>query len=149
LTVWEGARVLDLFAGTGALGIEALSRGAASVLFVDQAPVVLRTLRANLADLGLEDRSEVRKGDAVSVLRRLARGGPGFDVVLLDPPYDSDVLSLVLPSLADGGALRDEATLVVERSLHRPLPEVDGLRILETRRYGDTVIDALRFSPVE
>jgi 16S rRNA (guanine(966)-N(2))-methyltransferase RsmD len=147
--VWEGARVLDLFAGTGALGIEALSRGAESVLFVDRAPIVLRCLRANLADLGLEDRSEVMKGDAVSILRRLGRGGLRFDVVLLDPPYDSDALALVLPCLTGGGALGDEATLVVERSRHQALPEVDGLRTLETRRYGDTVIDALRWGPVE
>lgn len=147
--IWEDARVLDLFAGTGALGIEALSRGASWALFVDQAPATIRVLEANLSDLTLEGRSEVRRGEASAVLRRLDRRGARFDAVLLDPPYDSDLLEVVLPSLAAGRLLEDGATIVVERSRQRPLPEVEGLRTLKTRRYGDTVVDALQRVPVE
>jgi 16S rRNA (guanine966-N2)-methyltransferase len=116
----EGARVLDLYAGSGALGIEALSRGAVHVIFVERAASALEILRRNLAQLELRDRSRVLRSDAGSAIRQLGRRGERYELVLMDPPYASG------------------------ESSRRHLPgEVAGLRRLDARRYGDTVM--LRF----
>ncbi|MBM3680705.1 MAG: 16S rRNA (guanine(966)-N(2))-methyltransferase RsmD [Actinobacteria bacterium] len=82
-----GARVLDLFAGSGALGLEALSRGAASCVFVERDRTALAAIRANVAALGEEAAAAVRRGSATTALRALAEAGAAFDLVLLDPPY--------------------------------------------------------------
>ena len=104
-----GARVLDLFAGSGALGLEALSRGAASCRFVERDAAALAAIRGNVAALGEEERCTVERGDAIAVLRRLAAADERFDLVLADPPYAAvaglvDDLAALLPGvLADGG----------------------------------------------
>jgi len=140
------ARVLDLFAGSGALGIEALSRGAAHAVFVERAPRCLAALRANLAALALGERAEVVAGDATQALRRLAASGRRFDLVLLDPPYASDEAARTLGALARSEVLADGAIVVVESSRHRPPPAVAGLEAIDERRYGDTLIRRLRAS---
>lgn len=135
-----GARVLDLFAGTGALAIEALSRGAASAVLVEPAPVAVRTINANLADLGLEDVTAVRRTRAEAWLRT-QRDGP-FDLVLLDPPYGSAVgfVAGVLGQLARS-ALAADATVVLEASSRGEAPPWPPLLIPRTsRRYGDTTL---------
>jgi 16S rRNA (guanine966-N2)-methyltransferase len=133
----EGAAVLDLYAGSGALGLEALSRGAGTVVFVESAPGVLPVLRANLAAVGLPG-GRVVAGSVPSVV-----AGPPparFDVVLADPPYATPVSEVldVLNALADGGWLAPDAIVVVERSAREepwewPTPFA-GLR---DRRYGE------------
>jgi 16S rRNA (guanine966-N2)-methyltransferase len=113
-----GARCLDLFAGSGALGLEALSRGAAFVQFVDRSVVVTRRLRENLRLLGLEAEAVVTKGDAVRML-----GAPPeepFDLVFLDPPYAMENLSHLCHLLAANGWLSDRAWLYLEQERHRP-----------------------------
>jgi 16S rRNA (guanine966-N2)-methyltransferase len=142
----EDARVLDLFAGSGALGIEALSRGAAHAVFVERAPRCLAALRANLAELALGERAEVVAGDARHSLRRLAVAGRRFDLVLLDPPYASDEAAGALEALARSELLPEGAIVVVESSRHRPPPVVAGLEPIDERRYGDTLIRRLRAS---
>jgi 16S rRNA (guanine966-N2)-methyltransferase len=134
----EGARVLDLYAGTGALGIEALSRGAASAVFVERSRRILGTLKRNLVELGLAPVSRSLQGDAPAVVARLAREEARFELVLLDPPYDSPEVSRALRALASSGILAAEATVVVETSRHTELPEVSGLARRDERRYGDT-----------
>ena len=109
-----GARVLDLYAGSGALGIEALSRGAVSAHFVERAAPVLQVLRANLEALALAQAARVLRGDACSVVRRLARDGTQFDLVLVDPPYASSEASRALRALAESGILAPGAVVVVE-----------------------------------
>ena len=143
LPALEGLRVLDLYAGTGALGVEALSRGAASALFVERAPRSAAVLRENLARLELAGVSRVRVGDALAVLRRLAREGLVFDLVFLDPPYESGELARTLPALAAGGLLREGALVVVEHARHHALTAPPGLAALDERRYGDTTITRL------
>lgn len=108
-----GARVLDLFAGSGALGLEALSRGAAHVLLVEQARTVAQKLRDNLALLGARDRAEVRQADA----RRLLAGRPDapYDIVFLDPPYADGLLAKVIPLLVEHGWLAPEAWIYLEQ----------------------------------
>jgi len=128
------ALVLDLFAGSGALGIEALSRGAAHATFVERAPGALAALRANLAALELAERSRVISGDALAALR----GTDKYDLVFLDPPYAfapalAGALSRELP-----GVLRPGARVVSESDRRAPLEL--GLALQRERRYGDTMI---------
>jgi 16S rRNA (guanine(966)-N(2))-methyltransferase RsmD len=131
-----GARVLDLFAGSGALGIEALSRGAASAVFVDRAPRAIAAVRANLAALGIE--ADVRRMEARSWLRTASARAEAYDLVFLDPPYRragelgrelSDDLAAVLTA---------GARVVTESDRRDPL-ELE-LPLADERRYGDTVI---------
>lgn len=137
----EDAAVLDLYAGTGALGIEALSRGAAHVVFVERAAAAVAVLRGNLARLELEGRSRVLRSDARAALRRLAREGRRFDLVLADPPYEAPGVAEVLGMLASGNLLPAGGTLVVERSRRHPVAALPGLGQVASRRYGDTVVE--------
>jgi len=136
----EGARVLDLYAGTGALGIEAISRGAQEVVFSEQAPRSLAVLRANLAALGVAPSARILAGDAVRAVQRLGREGAPFDLVLLDPPYAAGEVGRALEALVAARVLAPEALVVVESGRRHPVPDVAGLAPLDERRYGDTVI---------
>lgn len=145
LGVLQGARVLDLYAGTGALGIEALSRGAARAVFVERVRAAADVLRRNLAALALgADEAEVLQADAQAALRRLARAGERFDLVLADPPYASGEAAGALAALAASGVLAPEALVVVETSRRHPVGEVAGLVRVSERRYGDTLVEWLR-----
>ncbi len=135
-----GGRVLDLFAGSGALGIEALSRGAREVVFVERAGPVAQVIRQNLASLGLDSEARVIRGDARRTLERLRAREEPFDLVLLDPPYDSDLLDPCLERLADAELLSEAGLVVVETSRRNPPRMVTGLDLLDARRYGDTVV---------
>jgi 16S rRNA (guanine966-N2)-methyltransferase len=125
----EGARVLDLFAGSGALGLEALSRGAASATFVELNPPSLRALHQNIAALGVEQVVTVQRGDAMRHAERLPRGA--FDVVLADPPYTADYAARLVALFRQNPFGR---ILSVEHGADTRL-EGDS-----TRRYGDTAI---------
>jgi len=135
-----GARVLDLFAGTGALAIEALSRGAASAVLVEQAPQAITVIRANLEALDLERVATVRRTRA-EVYRRTQRDGP-FDLVFLDPPYAIGVGMLAgLLARLERGALVPGALVAVESSSRaEPPPWPASLLPESPRRYGDTAL---------
>jgi 16S rRNA (guanine(966)-N(2))-methyltransferase RsmD len=139
----RGMAVLDLYAGTGVLGAEAVSRGASSVVFVERAARCLSVLRTNLEALALGDVARVVAGDVSRSVRRLGRGGERFDLVLLDPPYGSDELRRALEALRGSGVLAVGARVVVEHGRRHPLPSVAGLHTLDARRYGDTMITCL------
>jgi len=139
----DAASVLDLYAGTGALGLEALSRGAGSLVCVERAPQCLAALRANVERLGAGAAVEVISGDASRALRRLARSGARFDLVFLDPPYASDELERALAGLREHGLLRPGALVVIERSRRHSLPDGHGLEVLDERRHGDTLVTRL------
>ncbi len=147
LTDLEGARVLDVFAGSGALGIEALSRGADSAIFLEQAAHCTEVLRDNLRSLGLESRTTVVRGDALRGIVRLGREGRSFDLVLLDPPYQGDHAELALQVLVEARVVAEGAMVVVERSRRHALPLAAGLELLDERRYGETLIS--RYQPVD
>ena len=140
----EGVAVLDLYAGTGALGIEALSRGAVRVTFVECTARCARVLRQNLEALGLAGRCEVVVEEALRALSRLGEQGRRFDLVLLDPPYASDEASGALAALARSELLPEGAMVVLESSRRRPPAVVDGLEVIDERRYGDTLITRFR-----
>ena len=136
----DGARVLDLFAGSGALAIEALSRGADRALLVEQAARAARVIEANLASLGLgEDRAQLVRAPAESALRTARERGDAYDLVFLDPPYR--LAAGLGPRLADALApvLAPGARVVCESDHRAPL-DLPGLRTTHDRRYGDTLI---------
>jgi 16S rRNA (guanine966-N2)-methyltransferase len=132
----QGARVLDLFAGSGALGIEALSRGAAAAVFVDRAQPAISAIRANLEALGID--ADVRRMHARTALRTATDRGEAYDLVFLDPPYRRAAelgreLSEALPAVLAPGA-----RVVSESDRREPLAL--ELPLTDERRYGDTVI---------
>lgn len=144
----DHARVLDLYAGTGSLGIEALSRGAETVVFVERSASALTALRRNLETLGLDSGCappRVLREDAARAVRRLGRQGERFDLVLLDPPYASPELERALEALAEASVLLPTAEVVAEAPRRHPLPAPGGLALRDTRRYGDTMI--ARYGP--
>ena len=142
----EGSSVLDAFAGSGAMGIELLSRGAARCTFIDQDARAAARVRRNLAKVGAEkDAYAVLRGDACQLAERGRIAGAPFDVVFLDPPYalSADVVSAMLEHLVAQGALRPGATVVYERSAQAPGLDVPGLIPMRTKRYGITCVDLL------
>jgi 16S rRNA (guanine(966)-N(2))-methyltransferase RsmD len=141
----EGCRVLDLFAGSGALGLEAFSRGARSVVFVDRSRRVVRSLRRLLERLELEGRPELRilSLEAGRAIRRLAGEEARFDLVFVDPPYATEEREGTLETLFASGILEPGATVVVEGPKRHPLPPLPGIRVVDERRYGDTLLSWL------
>jgi 16S rRNA (guanine966-N2)-methyltransferase len=139
----SGARVLDLFAGTGALGIEALSRGAVFTLFVDDGAEARALLRENVASLGLGGTSKVFRRDATKL-------GPAypvepFSLAFLDPPYGQGLAEKALESARSGTWLTPDALVVVEEAVKSDFAPPDGFAELERRRYDDTEFVVLRF----
>lgn len=128
------ALVLDVFAGSGALGLEALSRGAAEAVFSDRDPEAVRTVGRNIRSLGFEDRSRVIPGDWRGVLKILIKDGAGFDIVFLDPPYGmkdvGELLSDLLP------LLRSDALVVVEHEAKAAPDVCPGYDLQRRRSWG-------------
>ena len=137
----QGAHVLDLFAGSGAIGIEALSRGAAQVTFVDKEPRGLAILRQNLDALELKERAHVVRGDVVRWLESSPDEVGRAGLVILDPPYEDFVLDRTLIAL--DAALTD-AMVVAEHSRRQAMPSLQRLKVDRQRRYGDTMVTVLR-----
>jgi 16S rRNA (guanine966-N2)-methyltransferase len=140
----SGSEVLDLFAGSGALGIEALSRGAAHATFVESAPAAAATIERNIAKLALGDRARLFRVDVESALRAAAVGADKYDLVFIDPPYAGAsalgaLLDETLPPL-----LRPTARVVSESDRREPLAL--SLPLTRERRYGDTIIRIHRSS---
>jgi 16S rRNA (guanine966-N2)-methyltransferase len=136
-----GVRVLDLFAGTGALGIEAMSRGAIAAVFVEDHPEAVKALRRNLEDLGLQGQTRVWPLPVTTAVKKLAAQGERFGLALLDPPYGCGTAMAALHALAELNLLSSGASVVVEHSRRETMPEESGrLRRTEVRRYGDTQV---------
>ncbi len=144
------ARVLDLYAGAGGLGIEALSRGAARATFVDSSRTALRFLRRNLADLDLADASDVHQDHGPRFAARLAEAGaPAFTWIFLDPPYASDLGAAALVELGRApGLFAPGAVAVLEHDRRRPPDDRYGALVkADRRRYGDTELTFFRLDP--
>ena len=135
----EGARVVDLFAGTGALGLEALSRGAAHLTAVESEADVRGVLRANIEALGCADRATVIAGDAT----RLSQALSACDLALLDPPWRAGLAVPALGALAAGDWLAEDATVVVEHGADDPFEPPPRLTLRDSRRYGRTALTFL------
>ena len=134
----ENARVVDLFAGTGALGLEAVSRGARFALFVDDGSEARALLRENVEALGLGGLTRIFRRDATKLGD--APSGEKFDLAFLDPPYGKGLAPRALRALVDGGWLRDGALCVVEEAVGEELALPSGMEQLDRRAYGETQI---------
>ncbi|OYD06436.1 16S rRNA (guanine(966)-N(2))-methyltransferase RsmD [Paludifilum halophilum] len=141
----DGGWVLDLFAGSGSLGLEALSRGAEQAIFIDQSRSSVDTVRNNLNAAGLEGRAEVYRRDAKAAIRALVRRNVSFRYIFLDPPYRDPILPGVVHQIAEGNLLEEGGVLVAEHAAQFTLKE-SYRQIYRTRvmRYGDTQIDLYR-----
>lgn len=139
-----GARVGDLFAGSGALGLEALSRGAASCVFVDRDAGARKAVAANAATLGLSDRCEILASDATRLTKHPA--ATRLDLVFLDPPYTEGLAILTLASLLENGWLASEALAIVEVGAREAAPKTLGYALLDERVWGAAKVAFLKRS---
>ena len=138
-------RVLDVFAGTGALGLEALSRGASHATFIEQAPAAQAVIRKNIAKCRYEDRTRLIAGDALTVLPRLA--GERFDLIFVDPPYQKNLYEPILFSVLKYHLLDEYGILISEHSKSVPFScQETGLELYKTKSYGETVLNFFRIT---
>jgi 16S rRNA (guanine966-N2)-methyltransferase len=140
----SGARVIDLFAGSGALGLEALSRGAAFCLFVETDEAARGAIRDNIEALGLFGATRVHRRDATDLGERPASAGPAFDLAFLDPPYRKGLGETALRRLAEGGWVTPGAVAVLERASDEPDVAIEGWTQLDARDYGAARVVFLR-----
>jgi 16S rRNA (guanine966-N2)-methyltransferase len=138
-------KVLDIFAGTGNLGIEALSRGASRAIFIDNGRDAVQIIGRNLSLLGFSSQAVVMAKDVSMALNMLDITGEQFDLVIIDPPYARGLAEHTLMQLANSRLLADDALVVAETSAREELPpEYGQLRIFDRRVYGDTALAFLR-----
>jgi 16S rRNA (guanine966-N2)-methyltransferase len=138
---FDGGRALDLFAGTGGLGIEALSRGMEAAVFVDMDKRSIDVIRDNLRAAGLSDKAEVYRNDAERALKALGKRGIDFDLVFLDPPYRMKNMEEVLQQLEEGGLVRPDATVLIEHAAaHHYAKRIGNFSCRRLNVYGDTAI---------
>ena len=137
----EGKHVLDLFAGTGNLGIEALSRGAIRAVFVEKEKSAIDVIKNNLSHCGFNDRSHVVRGDVERAIRHLYRKGESFDLIFMDPPYRKGLVQKTLNILCTQPVHRENSILIVEHDRRETLSEpTEGWTVARQRPFGDTVV---------
>jgi 16S rRNA (guanine966-N2)-methyltransferase len=141
----DGLRVIDLFAGSGALGFEALSRGAAFCLFVETDEAARGAIRDNVDAMDLFGRTRVHRRDATDLGQRPGADGPAFNLAFLDPPYAKGLGETALAKLGEGGWLAPDALVVFERGAGEPPFDVAGFETLDARDYGAARVSFLRF----
>ncbi len=135
----EVITVLDLFAGSGNLGIEALSRGAEQAVFVDRDRKCARIIRENLSDLGFTSKGEVLQLDCLTAITQLGERLQRFPLIFFDPPYEEGWVYKSLIALADKGLIEDDGWIVAEHSFREPVPDQCGdLKLEDQRAYGET-----------
>lgn len=140
-----GAKILELFAGTGNVSIEALSRGAAEALLIDSSTKSSNAIQENLRRLGLADRSQIWIMPVRRAVKLLAGRGATFDIIFLDPPYEQRWISSTLALLAEGRLLRPTGILVAEHSIReKPEPRYGSLVSYDQRKYGSTLLSFFR-----
>lgn len=139
----DGARVADLYAGTGALGIEAISHGASWCLFVDDSAESRALIRENIEALSLTGVTKIWRRDATDLGPMNTGAGGPFDLVFLDPPYRKNLVAPALTSLLDGAWLAEDALVVAETAEDEPAIEANGFRQIDSRIYGETRVEFL------
>lgn len=148
----EDADFLDLFAGSGCMGIEALSRGARKVVMVDAGAEPVRVMKANLAKTGLATRpNEVLKADVFDVIERFGRTHRTFDIVYVDPPFtEAEIFAPLMEALSNGALLKEDGTLAIRSSKRMDLPEAIGaLTKVREKRYGASTVHFYQVVPAE
>lgn len=143
---FDGGTVLDLFAGTGGLGIEALSRGMEQAVFVDADRRAIETIRQNVRAARMEQRAEIYRNDALQALRALGKRSRHFDLIFLDPPYRMKNVPELLQCMEEHGIARSAATVVVEHDSSLAYPERIGSFVLRKQaKYGETAVSIYDF----
>lgn len=141
----KDTRFLDLFCGTGSLGIEALSRGAKSSYFVDSSSASIAVVKENLAHTKLSEKAFVIQSDVFNAINKLSHNAEIFDIIFLDPPYNAGFEGDVLIRLSESGIIRDDGMVIIETDYTSRLPEKAGRLIWEKdRRYGRTLLSFYR-----
>lgn len=139
------SQFVDLYAGTGAVGIEALSRGASAVFFVEADRKRTEQIEKMLKDCGYSSRADIIRGEASAFIARAVREGLKFDIIFLDPSYHSGELERILPLLSDGDLLHDKGIIIAEHLLKKKLPdEIGKLVQKKAYKYGDTMLTLYR-----
>lgn len=136
-------RFLDLFSGSGAIGIEALSRGAKEAVFVEHAVECQKVITANLQHTKLQDRARLIQADVFFALDKLAAEGSPFDIIFLDPPYEAGLYGPVLQRIAEDGLLAEDGYVIAEHSSQIPLIPPVGMSILREKVYKTTILTFL------
>jgi 16S rRNA (guanine(966)-N(2))-methyltransferase RsmD len=137
-------RVLDLFAGTGSMGIEALSRGAAHATFVDDFLSAVLLIKKNLLRCGFTDKAVVIKSPVRAAIRRLSKKGKPFDIIFVDPPYLKNCVNPTLEALARSAIATPSSIIIVEHHPKEPVLPIEGLEVTDSRRYGQTLVTFLK-----
>lgn len=141
------ASFVDLYAGTGTVGFEALSRGASSAIFVEPNDLRAITIKRNADEFGFREKSQVVKGRAHEFLEKSSSKEESFDIFFVDPPYHSEEIKKVLPMIGEKGLLNKSGVVIVEHFFKREMPETAGeLKIDRSYRYGDTMLTFYRKS---
>jgi 16S rRNA (guanine966-N2)-methyltransferase len=137
----EGARFVDLYAGTGTVGLEALSRGAGYAFFVEPNELLVVMINKALQDIGFLDRAAVLKGRADEFFEKAALRNERFDIFFIDPPYQSSEIETILPAIGEKEFLEEDGIVIVEHFFKKAVPDRAGpLRVNRTYRYGDTML---------
>ncbi|HOJ51897.1 MAG TPA: 16S rRNA (guanine(966)-N(2))-methyltransferase RsmD [Syntrophales bacterium] len=144
----EGTSWADLYAGTGSVGLEALSRGASRVVFVEKNAQLIKQIARSVREMGFQERAAVMEGDIKAVVKRLSRMGVMFHVVFADPPYDSDLVGKTVELCTKAPILSDGGLLVIQHSrredVHYPLFE-PSWEVVDVRHYGDTNLTIIQY----
>ena len=142
----QHTRILDLFAGTGAFAIEALSRGDRFAVFIDISKSAVSAIRENIKSCNLDDRVKVIKWDITKNLTCVEHSKPAFDLVFMDPPYDKNFLKPTLLNLHLSRCMKKGCLIIVEHSLHEPIPKDPAVfEITDQRKYGKTLVSFLNY----
>ena len=137
------ANVLDLFAGSGAMGIEALSRASRHAIFIEQSDDAFKIIKKNLCDTRLEDRAEIIRTDAISFLNRT---NDVFDIIFLDPPYNKGFFDSAMNGIKNRSLLSDKGIVVAESEFGGELPDCEGFELIRRAKYGKTLISVFRMA---
>lgn len=138
----SGKTFLDLFAGCGNVGLEALSRGAARVVFVEKNPVMANAIRRNLKELGISNNYEILEKEVAKAIKKMRNKGERFDFIFADPPYEKGFIREIVQCLGEGEMISPSGVVIVQHSIREDMQETltGTLMLTDQRRYGDTLI---------
>ncbi len=134
------SQVLDLFAGSGALGIEALSRGASQAVFCDNSLDSIKIIKSNIEKARVVDRSQIVSGDFKRCLRDMEAKNQSFDMIFVDPPYYEGLFEEVLDTIRSCKILKKDGIVIVEHDAKKPIGQVEGLEVYKEKKYGITML---------
>ncbi len=141
----EGCSLIDLYAGTGNVGLEALSRGARRVCFVESDPAMIDVIRRNIEKCGFDDGCEILRMPVDRAVDQLTRRGERFDIVFADPPYDLGFMKAILRRLENGALLKTDGVMVLQHSPREEVPQrMEALERVDQRKYGDTLLSIFK-----